>query len=85
MTQSDQSNSACALTLTVGGEPGSGEPGHSRTFEVGVSYEEALDRLVPISQPSSSLQARELMTWPLVDGGRLWVPSQHVAWVEELR
>ena len=77
------SRKSCTLCTHIGVEKGSGEPGHSRTFEVAVSFDEALDRVEPITRPSSSLEQRQLSIWPLVEGGRLYCPPSGIQWIEE--
>lgn len=77
------SRTSCTLCTHISAEKGVGDPGHSRTFEVAVSFDEALDRVEPITRPSSSLEQRQLSIWPLTDGGRLYCPPSAVVWIEE--
>ena len=78
-----QPRKSCILCTHISAEKDAGDPGHSRTFEVALSFDEALDRLEPITRPSSTLEQRQLAVWPLVDGRRLYCSPSAIVWLEE--
>lgn len=60
------------------------DAGKSMRVEVVEDFDTAVGLLIPMSQPSSALEARAALTLTRVDGGRLVVRPEHVVMVEEL-
>lgn len=84
MTQRDDSYSRLQIGLTMGADKDTAEPGHAMNFMVVGTYEGAMERIMPTSPPSSALAQRELCTWELAEGGRVFILPQNIAWVLEV-
>lgn len=56
----------------------------SAVIKVEETFDEVLDHIMPISQPSSSLEMRQCVTYITTEGNRVMVNSHHIMWAEEL-
>lgn len=54
-----------------------------QTFVVDHSFEEVLNRIAPIQAPTSSEESRGGCIYRLLDGRRVFITPQSVAWFEE--
>jgi hypothetical protein len=70
---------ATKLTLTIAGD----EAGVSKTVFVGEDFDEVLERLMPITSPSSQLEHRTAMVYHSVDGRRILLNPNLIGPVEE--
>lgn len=59
------------------------DTGASKIVYVVEDFDAVMNKLNPLSPPSSSLEHRELFQYHLVDGRRIWAPPGNVAYAEE--
>jgi hypothetical protein len=59
------------------------EGGGSSVIEVSETFDEVMNKIQPLNQPSSSLEMRENLTFHKEDGNRIWLVPNHVVRVEE--
>lgn len=53
--------------------------------DVKETYEQALEKMMPLNAPSSQLEHRTNMMWTKLDGGQFFCPPQAIAWIEEVQ
>lgn len=68
------------LTLTIAGDKGEGKP---KVLYVTESFDEAMEKILPLTPPSSSLESRGQCIWQGTDGRRYLCSSHYIATAEE--
>lgn len=58
--------------------------GNPTSIEVVEDFDKCLDHVVPLSQPSSALEARHTALYTDPEGNRLYIPPHLVGVIEEL-
>ena len=73
-----------ATRIVVPMSPAEGEAyGRSTQFFVQESYDEILERMAPLTPPTSALEHRMTLTFTLTNGNRLYLHPKDIMWIEE--